>query len=512
MKRKKAVQNSWLYQHRYWFVAIIIALLALFMAAYRFWTIPYGLSIQEKQSAIASSQLINDPGSILPTGQADGLVNLPWRLLQGCSIKLLGMSVFSVRLPAVIAALLAVVVIIFLLSKIFRPNLAAMSGLLLVSSSFAIALSRSGTPVALITLLVSLALLAGYYIANGSDKARRRGLWCAAIVCGLLTYMTGGIYLVIALVAAAIVHPRIRLVLKSNKAHSIAYCVLYLVLTLPLSSAVVADLIGASGNDTLKRLLAIGRPSLSNLGEFAAAYAGLHGQVVGGLIVPMTSIVGGILTLGGLVYCAMHARASVRFYLLIAMLVVLFTTGACNPGLIYLLFIPVAILQTMCIAWITNSWYGLFPKNPYARVFAVVPIAILIGSLCLVDANRYFNSAGYDSDVVYSFDQKTPVAIDFIKDNKDKSLLLIADNSTDREFYQQLALSYDNVDVAEATMDEQESLKRSLNDFVDDQSDQTLVVVSNSQVQVPDNLQLTELRTGWTSHDNVALRAYRRQH
>lgn len=511
MKRKKAVQNSWLYQHRYWFVAIIIALLALFMAAYRFWTIPYGLSIQEKQSAIASSQLINDPGSILPTGQADGLVNLPWRLLQGCSIKLLGMSVFSVRLPAVIAALLAVVVIIFLLSKIFRPNLAAMSGLLLVSSSFAIALSRSGTPVALITLLVSLALLAGYYIANGSDKARRRGFWCAAIVCGLLTYMTGGIYLVIALVAAAIVHPRIRLVLKSNKAHSIAYCVLYLVLTLPLSSAVVADLIGASGNDTLKRLLAIGRPSLSNLGEFAAAYAGLHGQVVGGLIVPMTSIVGGILTLGGLVYCAMHARASVRFYLLIAMLVVLFTTGACNPGLIYLLFIPVAILQTMCIAWITNSWYGLFPKNPYARVFAVVPIAILIGSLCLVDANRYFNSAGYDSDVVYSFDQKTPVAIDFIKDNKDKSLLLIADNSTDREFYRQLALSYDNVGVAEATVDEQESLKQSLNDFVDDQSDQTLVVVSNNQVQMPDALQLVELRTGWTAHDDVALRVYQRR-
>lgn len=511
MKRKKAVQNSWLYQHRYWFVAIIIALLALFMAAYRFWTIPYGLSIQEKQSAIASSQLINDPGSILPTGQADGLVNLPWRLLQGCSIKLLGMSVFSVRLPAVIAALLAVVVIIFLLSKIFRPNLAAMSGLLLVSSSFAIALSRSGTPVALITLLVSLALLAGYYIANGSDKARRRGFWGAAIVCGLLTYMTGGIYLVIALVAAAIVHPRIRLVLKSNKAHSIAYCVLYLVLTLPLSSAVVADLIGASGNDTLKRLLAIGRPSLSNLGEFAAAYAGLHGQVVGGLIVPMTSIVGGILTLGGLVYCAMHARASVRFYLLIAMLVVLFTTGACNPGLIYLLFIPVAILQTMCIAWITNSWYGLFPKNPYARVFAVVPIAILIGSLCLVDANRYFNSAGYDSDVVYSFDQKTPVAIDFIKGGKDKSLLLIADNSTDREFYRQLALSYDNVGVAEATVDEQESLKQSLNDFVDDQSDQTLVVVSNNQVQMPDVLQLVELRTGWTAHDDVALRVYQRR-
>ena len=511
MKRKKAVQNSWLYQHRYWFVAIIIALLALFMAVYRFWTIPYGLSAQEKQSAIASSQLIDDPGSILPTGQAGGLVNLPWRLLQGCSIKLLGMSIFSVRLPAVIAALLAVAVIIFLLSKIFRPNLAAMSGLLLVSSSFAIAISRSGTPVALITLLVSLALLAGYYIANGSDKARRRGFWSAVITCALLTYMTGGIYLVIALVAAAIIHPRIRLVLKSSKAHLIAYAVFYLALTLPLSSAVVTGLIGASDNDVLRRLLVIGRPSLSNLSEFAAAYAGLQGQVIGGLIVPMTSIVGGILTLGGLVYCAIHARASVRFYSLIVMLVVLLATGACNPGLIYLLFIPVAILQTMCIAWITNSWYGLFPKNPYARVFAVAPIAILIGSLCLVDASRYFNSAGYDPDVVYSFDQKVPVAIDFIKDNQDKSLLLIADNSTDREFYQQLALSYDNVDVAEATMDEQESLKRSLNDFTGDQSNQTLVVVSNNQVQMPDDLQLTELRTGWTAHGNVALRAYQRR-
>ena len=103
------------------------------------------------------------------------------------------------------------------------------------------------------------------------------------------------------------------------------------------------------------------------------------------------------------------------------------------------------------------------------------------------------------------------MAIDFIKDNQDKSLLLIADNSTDREFYQQLALSYDNVDVAQATMDEQESLKRSLNDFTGDQPDQTLVVVSNNQVQMSDDLQLVELRTGWTAHGNVALRAYQRR-
>ena len=58
------------------------------------------------------------------------------------------------------------------------------------------------------------------------------------------------------------------------------------------------------------------------------------------------------------------------------------------------------ILAGMGIAMILNEWYRLFPQNPYARAFALGPIAVLIGGIMITDATRYFYLYNYNSGLI----------------------------------------------------------------------------------------------------------------
>ena len=156
------------------------------------------------------------------------------------------------------------------------------------------------------------------------------------------------------------------------------------------------------------------------------------------------------------------------------------------------------------LSYITSQWYGLFPNNPYARVFAIVPIAILIGSLCSVDASRYFNAASYNRVVVYSYDQTLPVLVDFIKDNDDVSLGVVVPDSRDKYMLcSYLSTQYDNIEIVDSMPSGRASANSaSLN------SGAKIVIIGHDEVEVPDYMVLSDVRTGWTKEDSVVLRAY----
>ena len=213
MKRKKAVQNSLLYRYRYLLASIILALLAAFICVYRFWDLPSGVSNTEMRSAVASSNI-----SITSLLDGNGsLVNLPWSLLQCLSINLFGLSAMSLRLPAVLLTLLTIALIIWLIRRISRPNLAMMAGLLLVSSSFVISMTRSGTPAIMTTFLLALILNVGYGAMFSAGRTRWLSAIGLAIVGAALCYMVAGPYLILALVIGVLIHPRVRLAIRSNK-------------------------------------------------------------------------------------------------------------------------------------------------------------------------------------------------------------------------------------------------------------------------------------------------------
>ena len=218
----------------------------------------------------------------------------------------------------------------------------------------------------------------------------------------------------------------------------------------------------------------------------------------------MMTVVGAALVVVGLIYVTATARTSIRFYLLAGLIVLALVLGSCNPDFVYLLFVPTIILEAAALSYVTSQWYGLFPNNPYARVFAIVPIAILIGSLCSVDASRYFNAASYNRVVVYSYDQTLPVLVDFIKDNDDVSLGVVVPDSQDKYMLcSYLSTQYDNIEVVDSLPSGRASVNSdSLN------SGAKVVIIGHDEVEVPDYMVLSDVRTGWTKEDSVVLRAY----
>ena len=200
MRRKRSIQRSWLYRYRYLLASILLAVIVLAISIYRFWSVPSGLSASEKLSAIASGRLAS--------GNVTGLVNAPWLIPEALAIKLYGMTIFALRLPALFLVVASILTMMLAIRAIYQPSLAMMGGLLMACSAFTISLGRAGTPAVMTVLLLTLAILLGYYVVNAKQKvAPAIGL---ALDLMALSYMSGGLYIVVALAVVTLLHPKSR--------------------------------------------------------------------------------------------------------------------------------------------------------------------------------------------------------------------------------------------------------------------------------------------------------------
>lgn len=515
MKRKNAIQNNPIYKYRYWLAGAVLALVAVFMAVYRFWDLPGGLSAAEIQSATVSGNLsLNSivKGALGDPGTAQSIINLPWSVLQWLSIKLFGLSVMSVTLPAVILGLASVGLIIWLLAKITKPSLAIMGGLLTVSSSFIICMSRSGTPAVMTTFLLATLLLASYYYINRPDDRKRWSLLFVIAALAGLSYMTAGFYIVLAMALVGLLHPQVRLALLTDKKRLAALIGSYLILTIPIWLGGIMGL--AKGNhELIGGLISLGAPSLQHLRALAAAYGGFNATMVDGLVVPMITVVGAIMAAIGLIVVALDRVSSIRFYLLIAAIVPTVIMGAFQPGLVYLLFIPTIILETICLGYFTDKWYGLFPVNPYARVFAILPLAILLGSLSSVDMGRFFNAVNYSPSVVYSYDWGITKVNEILSAEKDKDYnYTVAVPAKQASFYNILMRHHGNIRIA--AVDDQAFAKGELDSTIAEwalnkDGNDRLLMLGDGDVKQSDNVKLVMIKTNWWKKGNLVVREYK---
>ena len=74
----------------------------------------------------------NQVGLFKPATYA--VTNLPFHLLQSLSFLLLGATIFSVKLPAIILSIAVAISLFFLLRRWFRPNVAILSMLIMVAT------------------------------------------------------------------------------------------------------------------------------------------------------------------------------------------------------------------------------------------------------------------------------------------------------------------------------------------------------------------------------------------
>ncbi len=500
MRRKRSIQRSWLYRYRYLLASILLAVIVLAISIYRFWSVPSGLSASEKLSAIASGRLAS--------GNITGLVNAPWLVLEALAIKLYGMTIFALRLPALLLVVASILTMMLAIRAIYRPSLAMMGGLLMACSAFTISLGRAGTPVVMTVLLLTLAILLGYYVVNAKQKvAPAVGL---ALDLMALSYMSGGLYIVVALAVVALLHPKSRYTIKRHKRLLVGIAVAYLILLL------APILLIGRGRTALASLLTIGVPSLANLRQLASSYVAGSAGLTGGLMTPMLTITGAIMVVIGLITLVRQGGLlSLRSYVIISLLVAGVSMTAFNPDYIYLLFVPTILLEVIAIGYIVDKWHGLFPQNPYARSLAILALSILIGSISLLDINRYISAVNYQASVVYQYDQTLPAVNQLLTSNPHAEIRLVVHSEMDYQLYSLLTNRYSNLRVYRHDDRRINELIKSLEakqtggSLVDSKAPPLKLAIAGRAIRSDvQKLKLSHVYTSWLQHDSLLLAVY----
>jgi hypothetical protein len=181
--------------------------------------------------------------------------------------------------------------------------------------------------------------------------------------------------------------------------------------------------------------------------------------------------------------------SSARSYLTLSLLLTTLTLSAWQPTLVYLLFIPLALLVTVGIETLIRQWYDLFPRNPYARVLAIVPLTIMIAGLGWTSIARFNLSQSYDVSTVYNYSQEFSAARQEIATRDGNAVLVVSRDDEQRRFYEILQRDFPNLKVA-----------------TEPQKDARNIVLGSAGVlndTIPD-----KIVTNWHSQNAVLLRVY----
>ena len=433
--KPRLLRELTLYRFRYIIgYGAFFVLLALALTTY-VQSIPYGLTQGELDSAVASMHL--NPRAITPLN----LVDVPYHALQKASISLLGLTPLAIKLPSIIIAFATGVCLVFMLRKWFRDNVAVISSLLAVTTVPFLSGGRTGTSLIMTFFWTSLLLLA----ATNALHAKRYGaVWkTTGLIAALaLIYSSFGIYPLIALAISGILHPHVRHMFRTTKRS--AYIVYGLIATIGLAPLVLGALQHPSILGTLAGIQ-LQDMSTDRLIDNARKLYGLFinptGPAIrGDFIVPLFGTSTLALMAFGLLR-TIYDRYSARSYMLLIWVGFLMPLVLLNPSTPFVVFIPSVLLLAIGVETLIREWYDIFPFNPYARIGALIPLVILLGSIMTTDLFRYFYGHLYSPSNTQMHDELLAVrrTLDSGNINRSDVTLVTTDNI---KFYDLLRRDY----------------------------------------------------------------------
>lgn len=379
----KPISEWTLYKHRflvaYTGLGILTALLLCLFAQ----QMPPGLSTAEQQSVVTSHQL-----SFTQLPSAAQVVDLPYHALQKASVALLGLTPFGVRLPSIVFAIITAACLSFIIKRWFKVNVAIIASLLMITSCWYLSLSRLGTPDIMIPFWTSLLILCATYV---SQQTKKWHVWKAlfGLSAALSLYTPYMAYLFIATLIAATAQPHLRYLIRQSSKVGLTIGVFFFVAILaPLALGIYKD------PNVLRAIFAIPASlpepaqfardllqAMSNLGNPFNVTAGQFITPMVGVAMLTLIIIGGVRLLSDF-----H---SVRAYVLLIWTALLIPIIGFTPSNITVLFVPSILVMTIGLSLVVRYWYRLFPINPYARIFGLLPLFILVFSMVQFDYQRY---------------------------------------------------------------------------------------------------------------------------
>jgi len=150
------------------------------------------------------------------------------------------------------------------------------------------------------------------------------------------------------------------------------------------------------------------------------------------MLSPVVNPATAILILIGL-YFALTARHSARSYLISIWTIILAFVCLTNTATITILFTPILILTITGLQGLIDTWYALFPKNPYARFFGLIPTSIFVFNLLITNLSVFALSYQYSPQILSAFNQDLGILLTKTDSNR---ILVVSKNEED--FYKVL--------------------------------------------------------------------------
>ena len=385
---------------------------------------PGGLSEAERESAVLSYNL---HFSSITSGD---LVDLPYHILQKLSILTFGFTDYAIKLPSIIFGLGLGVLLILLLNRWFRTNVALLASIITVLSTPFLFLAGSGTPLIMLVFWPTFLLWLGSKIQGVKSP---RPLYCLIFALALLLsiYTPHLIYLVIFIVIFAFVQPHLRFTIKS-----LPKLPLILTTLVVLAGVVVWGINLISTPGVALTIFFAKDFSLSNFfNNISVGFAPFFswGNALENIYLsPMIGLSTFALALTGLFSTAKGFFASRNAIASCLIVSTVFLAGL-NPDSAILLLLPLAILVAHGLRYVLEKWYGLFPENPYARVFAIFPLTILLGLIIVPNLTYFIYGYRYTPAVANNFSND----LDLVSENlAEDTTLVVKEDTLDYKFYE----------------------------------------------------------------------------
>lgn len=418
MKNKTVLSNLWFYKYRFQIGYLLLLASYILILFYTIFITPNGLTKNEVNSAVSSYNL--STSNIF----SKEIIDLPFKLLQKISITLLGLSNLSIKLPSILLSFLAILLILELTKKWFAHRTAILATIIAITSSQFFFIAQDGTSNILSIIYPLLLIITGIDFFN--ELKRKQLVTFLLVVAFLGLYTPLNIYIIIALLLTASLHPKVRLKLKQlpKKYKAVSLVILAFAFT-PIAVAIYNDI------DTLKAILLLPNNLniLDNSIKLINILFGSSGEYSNGVISPIINVASLILIVIGL-YFILIQKYTVRSYLILIWLVVALLTCFINTSNTPVLFLPLLLLTATGLQNLIQTWYAIFPRNPYARFFGLIPISFVVVSLLVTNLNIFRQSYMYNPYIVNSFNQDLKLLL-----NHQNSINNLLVSSEEKPFY-----------------------------------------------------------------------------
>lgn len=368
--KKRTPTSLFLYRYRFHVGFILLALAYIALLFGLPLLAPNGLSESEMISAAHSYDL--QPDSVLK----GDIVNLPYRALQKLSIMLFGLNIYSVKLPSIVIGLILGLLLILLLNRWFKTNVALLASILAILSASFLFLAGSGTPLIMLVFWPTLLLWLGSKI-QGVTKPKP--LYCFIFAFALLAsiFTPHLIYLATFIVLFALLHPHLRFTIKTLP--TVPLILTLFIILMGLAALVVAAFVNPAIIPEL--LLAPGLTFGGFIENVKVAFLPLFSwntTLESQFLSPFVGLASIALAAIGLLSTTKGFFASRNSIASCLIVFTIFLAGL-NPESAILILLPLSILIAHGLRYILDKWYTLFPDNPYARISGVLPIGAFMG-------------------------------------------------------------------------------------------------------------------------------------